>query len=424
MQTPGHPKKRTSDKNLRVKTRLTDSLVKRLPLPKQGNHITYDDDVKGFGVRVTAGGARSFILNYTTRGGRERRHTIGAFDEETRKTTDARNEAKRLKRLIEDGGDPLGDIEEERAAPTVADLIERFEKEHLPRLRATSQADYRRMIANHIGPHFGQHVKVADVRFEDIDRLHRRITAAGHLHRANRVIAVLSKMFSLAVRWHMRPDNPAKGIERNTEHHRRRYLQSEELIRLTQALATYPDQEAANAIRILLLTGCRRGEALAMRWADIDLAAGKWSKPPSSTKQKEFHEVPLSAPTRQLLAEIRDAQASRNPKRPLGEFVFPGFGESGHRTNLKRPWRQLCKAASITALRLHDLRHSYASQLASAGASLPLIGALLGHSNPTTTSRYAHLFDDPQRAATERVGAVIAAAGQPPKEPTPLRRPR
>jgi len=160
------------------------------------------------------------------------------------------------------------------------------------------------------------------------------------------------------------------------------------------------------------LTGCRRGEALAARWADFDLVKGVWSKPASSVKQNTPHEAPLSAPARQLLSEIRNAHAAKHPKRPLGEYVFPSHGADGHRVDVKRDWRQLTKAAGITGLRVHDLRHSFASQLASGGASLPLIGALLGHSNPTTTHRYAHLFDDPQRAAVERVGAIVGAAGQ------------
>ena len=330
-----------------------------------------------------------------------------------------RTKARELRQLIDDGGDPLAELENERAAPTVADLIARFEEEHLPRLRVSSQADYKRMIANHIRPHFGRHTKVADVRFEDIERLHRRITAAGHLHRANRVMAVLSKMFALAIRWRMRADNPVQGIQRNTEHHRRRYLSADELVRLTKALAEYPDQQAANIVRILLLTGARRGEVLGMRWADVDLTAGKWSKLPSSTKQKEHHEVPLNAPARQLLAEILEAQTSKRGAAPDVRISRPW--RQRPRRQLKRPWRQLCRAAGITGLRIHDLRHSYASQLVSGGASLPLIGALLGHSNPVTTQRYAHLHHDPMREATERVGAAILAAGQLPKEPVELK---
>ena len=154
---------------------------------------------------------------------------------------------------------------------------------------------------------------------------------------------------------------------------------------------------------------------LAMRWDDVDLTAGVWSKPPSSTKQKDHHEAQLSAPARQLLSEIRKQQVARNPKKPLGEYVFPGPGKNGHVVDIKKSWRQLCRVAKITALRLHDLRHSFASQAISGGASLPLVGALLGHASPTTTARYAHMFTDPQRAAVERIGAVITAAGKPVK---------
>ena len=165
---------------------------------------------------------------------------------------------------------------------------------------------------------------------------------------------------------------------------RKRYLKDDELLRLTRALAAHPNRQAANIIRVLLLSGCRSGEAMAMRWADVDLAAGLWSKPASSTKQKEDHVVPLSAPLRQLLSEIQSEQKAG--KRALGEYVFPGKGASGHYCELKGVWRKLCREAGIAGLRVHDLRHSFASELASGGASLPLIGALLGHSNPTTTS--------------------------------------
>src|SRR5262249_54083142 len=143
--------------------RLTDAIAKRLPSPAKDNEVTYDTEVSGFGIRVTATGSRAFILNYVTKAGRERRYTIGRFPNWS--TTAGRAKARELRRLIDDGGDPLADIEAERAAPAVVDLIERFEREHLPRLRASSQADYKRMIENHIRPHFGRHLKVADVRF-------------------------------------------------------------------------------------------------------------------------------------------------------------------------------------------------------------------------------------------------------------------
>jgi len=392
--------------------RLTDAIVRRLPTPEQGKTITVDADVPGFGARVTANGARSYVLRYTTRAGRERTFTIG--DASVWRTTDARDKAKNLRREIEDGGDPLGDIEDERAAPTMLDLIERFRTEHLPKKRPGTARDYECLLRLHIAPHFGQHMKVADVRFENIDALHRKVTAAGSPYQANRTIALLSKMFALAVRWHMRESNPVKGIEKNREYHRRRYLSGDELVRLTKALAKHPERDAADAIRLLLLTGARRGEVLGMRWADVE--DGVWSKPASSTKQKEHHQVPLSAPAQALLADIHKRQ------RPRAPFVFPSYGATGHRIGLQKNWLQITKTAGIEGLRIHDLRHSYASQLVSGGASLPLIGALLGHSNPNTTARYAHLFRDPLKEATERVGAVIEPAGKPAKPPIGLKR--
>jgi integrase len=397
--------------------RLTDvGSVGKLPAPANGNRIYYDAEdggLAGFGVRVTAAGARSFILNYRTKGGRERRITIGTFPNWT--IGAARIKAREFKRLVEDGGDPLKNIEDEREADTMADLADRFEKEHLPRKRDSTKRNYQLLLRLHVRPHF-KRTKVADVTFADIDSLHRKITKTGSPYAANRTIAVLSKMFSLAIRWKMRSDNPCRGIERNTEYKRTRYLSSDELRNLVAALAGL-DRQTANAIRLLLLTGSRRGEVLAMRWADIDLSAGTWSKQASSVKQDKPHEVPLSAPVRQLLSEI----AGQAGKRPLGEFVFPGAGSTGHVVEIKKAWRTLCKNAKISSLRINDLRHSFASELVSGGASLPLIGALLGHSNPATTQRYAHLFLDPQRAAVERVGAVVGAAGKaPPPKPTPL----
>jgi integrase len=408
-----------ADVEPRQQQSLTDASVRRLPTPVTGNRVYWDaGGVGGFGCRVTAAGSRAYVLDYRVRGtGRQRRYTIGAAGDWTAGA--ARIEARKLRRQIDEGGDPLADLEADREAPTVSELIGRFEREHLSRRRASTAADYESMIANHIAPALGR-LKVAEVAFSDIERLHHKITTAGYPYRANRVHAVTRKMFALAVRWKMIDINPAQGVEHNKEHHRRRYLKSEELVALLKALAAYPDQRIADCFRLLLMTGARRGEVLSMRWADIDLTAATWSKPPSSTKQQQLHEVPILAPVKQLLTEIRQRQTAN--QQPLPEFVFPGNGKHGHIVEIKRAWARLCKSAGVIDLRIHDLRHSYASALASDGASLPLIGALLGHSNPQTTSRYAHLFDDPMRAATERVGAAIAAAAaQPPKLPTPLK---
>jgi integrase len=387
--------------------KITDGLVKTLPKPKHGERITYDTTVKGFGIRVTAAGARSFLLNYRTRLGRERRYTIGSFPDW--KTAPARTEAIELKKQIDRGGDPLGDIMAGREAPTVADLCNRFEADYLPRRRPSTQTSYRQQIAAEIKPSLGR-LKVAEVTFADVDGLHRKITKRGVPYRANRVIATLSRMFTMAIKWRMRPDNPVKGIERNQEHRRRRYLSAEELKRLIRALDACRDQQSADIVRLLMLTGARRGETLQARWDDFDLAKRVWRKPGATTKQKTEHQVPLSEAAVQLMTSLR-RRADKD-----AEWVFPA-ADGGPRRDVKDAWGSLCRAASIKSARLHDLRHTYASVLASAGLSLPVIGALLGHTQPATTHRYAHLFDDPLRAAAERAGAIITGA---PAEIVPL----
>jgi integrase len=400
---------------------LTDATIRKLEPPEKGNTRVYDGSVPGFGVRITAGGHKAFIFNYRVREtGQERRFTIGSYPNWG--AVAARKKARELKRLVEDGGDPLGDLEDKRAAPTMADLIERFRDEHLEKRREGTRIGYKGILRKHIEPFFGSKKKVADVIHEEIDELHRKVTENGGPYAANRTVAVLSKMFNLAQRWRMRADNPVKGVERHTEYIRQRYIEPMELARLIDALAVHPEKQACNILRVILFSGCRKGEAMAMRWATIDLTTGKWSKPASSTKQNKPHEVFLSAPVRQLLAKIAEEQTG-NGRRPLPEFVFPSAtSKKGHVVDIDQTWWSLCKAAKIENLRIHDLRHSFASQLASGGASLPLIGAMLGHAKAETTKRYAHLFAEPQQQAAERVGAIYAAAGKPTKEPTKFTR--
>jgi hypothetical protein len=218
-------------------TKLTDTIAKQLPTPAKGNRITWDTQVAGFGCRVTAAESRSFLLNYRTRAGRSRRFTIGSFPDWS--TGAARDEARNLKIRIDRGGDPLGEIKTSRSAPIVNDLCDRFVAEYLPRKKPSTQHTYRLQIDNEIRPALGR-LKVAEVTFSDTDGLHRKISARGTPYRANRVIALLSRMFSMAIRWGHCTDNPCKGVERNQEAKRRRYLSPDELTRLTTALAEPP----------------------------------------------------------------------------------------------------------------------------------------------------------------------------------------
>lgn len=374
-----------------------------LEAPATGNRIYYDDDVKGFGLRVTSAGARAFILNYRVNG-RERRYTIGRHPDFS--VTAAREVATKLKRQIQQGHDPCAEQHADRSAPTVADLAAYYIERHLPKKR-TAETD-RQTIDKVLLPKLGRR-KVAEITFADIDALHHKITGAGTPIRANRVVALLSKMFSLAVKKDWRSDNPARGVERNEENRRERVLSDDELARLTKTLDAWPDQEAANAIRLLLYTGARRGEVLSAEWKQFDLEVRTWTKPSAHTKTKKTHTVPLSDAAMAVLSNMHDERA-RSGK--LSPYLFPARGGEGHRVDLKKPWAAICEAAGIEDLHVHDLRHSFASILVASGASLPMIGRLLGHTQVSTTQRYAHLNVDPLRQLVEKVGAVVEGAGK------------
>ena len=232
------------------------------------------------------------------------------------------------------------------------------------------------------------------------------------LTQANRALAVTAAMFQRAVKWKMRPDNPAKGVERNREHARERYLRQDELTRLLDALAKDRNQQVADLFRLLLLTGARRGEVLFATWAQFDLAVGKWTKPAHATKQNRKHVIWLSAPARQILQRMYE-------RRGETPWLFPGRSGKKPRRETLYVWKRVLAAAGIADLRTHDLRHSYASTLVNAGFSLPIIGKLLGHSQVATTAKYAHLYDDVERQATERAGAIISGAA--PAEVLPLK---
>jgi integrase len=222
-------------------------------------------------------------------------------------------------------------------------------------------------------------------------------------YQANRVLALLSKMFSLAVKWGWRIDNPVKGIERFQEKRRERWLSDEELRRLVAVLANHQNQRAANAVRFQLLTGARLGEVLKARWVDINFERVIWTKPSHHIKQKRTEHIPLSGPALALIAEMRSKADSTQ------EYLFPGDVPGQPLQDIKKFWKRVAAEAGLKEYRLHDNRHTHASHLVSSGLSLEIVGRLLGHSNPTTTKRYAHIADTPLRAAAERFGAKLDA---------------
>jgi integrase len=424
--------------------KLTDTIVKNLPVPKTGNKITYDDGkgaVKGFGARVTAAGSRSFILNYRTRTGRERRYTIGSVrisnNSDGWNTQAAREEADRLKREIDIGHDPLTKLAADRAQKTVGDLCKKFMEESRETNREGTADGYQGQIDNYVLPILKSGTLVGDVEPEDIQDLHRKVSKEGGPYAANRVVALLSHMFNRAIVWNgSKRDkgwaliNPAKGTERNAEHNRERYVDpKDELARLLTALDEHEDRQAVDVLKLAMLTGCRKSEALKARWDQFKFFQGEsgpegtWTKLSHHTKQKKLHHTPLSAPALLLLDGLRSAAEAKakGEGAEVSPWVFPGRVAGQPRDSIKRAWEEIRTAAKISDVRMHDLRHSFASILASGGNSLQIIGKLLGHTNPLTTNRYAHLFVDPLREAANRVGAIVGAGRKPSGEVVEIR---
>jgi len=398
-------------------THLTERVVKAAEIGTR-KYVVFDEDCAGFGLCVFLSGRKGFILIYRA-AGRQRRMTIGTWPSWS--VVAAREEAKRLKRDIDRGEDPMDDRTNARHAPVVKDLIVRFIDEHLPKLAVTNAKDQISMLNGLVLPDWRTR-KVADITPTDVDRLLTKI-ALGRARpsktapkakrktplkpakptpvRANRLGEVLRKMFSLAVTWKMRTDNPATAFRKRPETARERFLSFEEIQRLADALCADADQRAAGIIRLCMLTGARCGEARTATFDQFNLDLAIWTKQAAYTKQRRVHRVPIS---HEAVALIR----LRITAVPKGcPFLFPGDVPGQPVVDLKRFWERMRVQAEIPDVRIHDLRHTFASLLVSGGASLEMIGRLLGHTQIGTTQRYAHLIDSPLRAGVNAVGEML-----------------
>jgi len=398
-------------------THLTERVVKAAEIGTR-KYVVFDEDCAGFGLCVFLSGRKGFILIYRA-AGRQRRMTIGTWPSWS--VVAAREEAKRLKRDIDRGEDPMDMRTNARHAPIMKDLIDRFIDEHLPKLAATNAKDQISMLNGLVLPDWRTR-KVADITPTDVDRLLAKI-ALGRARpsktapkakrktplkpakptpvRANRLGEVLRKMFSLAVTWKMRTDNPATAFRKRPETARERFLSFEEIQRLADALCADADQRAAGIIRLCMLTGARCGEARTATFDQFNLDLAIWTKQAAYTKQRRVHRVPIS---HEAVALIR----LRITAVPKGcPFLFPGDVPGQPVVDLKRFWERMRVQAEIPDVRIHDLRHTFASLLVSGGASLEMIGRLLGHTQIGTTQRYAHLIDSPLRAGVNAVGEML-----------------
>ena len=367
--------------------------------------VFWDRDLAGFGVRVYPSGKKVFVVQ-TRAFGRSKRVTLGAHGEIT--TEIARRDATEVISRIKKGQPAVRAEPEPTPDPTVADLAERYQREYVEmHCKPATISHYRLMLRKHIVPALGERL-VADVEHKDIlafhNKLHRMPTVA------NRAADILVKMFNLADAWSWRPSgtNPCRGVSRFKVEKHERFLTREELYRLGQALRAAPAERlasphAAAAIRLLVLTGCRRNEILGLRWDDLNFESGEMRLRDSKTGARM---VPLPPKSAEVFAGL-----SRTPDNP---WVFPGRKKGTRLVNLNDSWNRIRKRAGLDGVRLHDLRHTFASRALAVGESLPMIGDLLGHRKVNTTARYAHLEQDSVRVSSAKVAADIGARIAPP----------
>ena len=407
-----------------TEARLTKRTVDGLKA-RETEYITWDADVAGFGVRVRPTGAKSYIVQYRAGVGRKaptRKLTLGSIGKLT--PDEARTLAKKAVGSIAHGLDPAGQRSDERKTLTMAELTDVFLTEHVTaKRRAGTGTQYRDILHRLVLPAIGT-MKADRVKRSDLARLHLEWKRTPY--QANRILGVVGSMYSFAGKRGLVPDgvNPARGIEKYAEDGRERFLSTDELVRLGAAIRkaeregiawdvdeakptskhvpkrkrrTVIGPHAAAAIRLLLFTGCRLREILHLKWDHVDFERGLLFLPESKTGKKT---VVLNAPALTLLKGLDR----------VGQYVVAGDDPDEPRADLKRPWVMVTREANLDGLRIHDLRHSFASFGAGGGLGLPIVGKLLGHANAVTTARYAHLDADPLRLASERIGGTIAAA--------------
>ncbi len=367
--------------------------------PQEADFFLWDDELKNFGVRVMPSGRKTFLVQYRAKG-RTRRVKIGVFGSVT--PDEARQQAQRLLGEVAHGEDPAEGIAIDRKSPTVAKVCERFLQEHVAiRCKPSTEIGYRGIVERQIKPAFGTR-RITDISRPDISKLHFEMRDRPHL--ANRTLSVLSKIFNLCELWGIRPDgsNPCRHVPKYRETARERFLSPEEIASvgsvLDEAEAEGSETKAAcDAIRLLILTGCRLGEIQTLKWEYVQ--PPYLVLPDSKTGARR---IPISSDVQKVLSAI--TRIDGNP------YVLVGKNEGQYLAEIRHPWKRIQKRAGLSAVRLHDLRHTYASNALANGVPLEVVGKLLGHTQYQTTLRYAHLADGHLRDAAAHVAHGIGDA--------------
>lgn len=362
--------------------------------------LLWDTDVKGFGVRVSLGGGKSYLIKYRVSGSRRtRRLKIGEHGIFT--APQARKIAIEMLSMARLGKDPAsGRVAN---ANTLKTIIKIFISQHIEtKLKPRTIKEYVSLINRKVLPKFGA-VPVVDISGADVSTMHYKMRDTPR--QANHTLSVMSKFFNWCEKnGHTESgSNPCRHIERYKESRRKRFLSQQELSRIGAALRTcdedgYTDKYAIAVIRSLVFTGARLSEIMTMKHEFIDFDRGVAILPDSKTGEKELY---LPAPALEVLRSV--LKISGNP------YIFCGIKPGKHLTTIRRPWQRVLDLASVDDVRVHDLRHTFASHAVIGGASLQIVGALLGHTQTSTTERYAHLSNDPIRQAGDVIGRQIEA---------------
>jgi len=383
------------------------------------DYVHWDGELTGFGVRVRASGSMSFVAVYRT-GGRnspQRRVTIGAVGKI--EADKAREEAKTIVRQAELGQDRAADKARARAEMTFSQVCDLYLKEGCETKKPSTIATDKGRIERHIKPLLGKK-RIGEITRTDIENFMRdvangrtavdertkargRAIVEGGKGTATRTVGLLGGIMSFAVSRQMRSDNPVRGVKRYPDKKGETFLSSSQLAELGNALAGL-ETEGANPfaiaiIRLLAFTGARKTEIASLKWSELDLERGYLRLDDSKTGAKI---IPIGAPACEILAAQTAIDSS--------PYVFPASSGTGYFQGVERVWARLKERAGFPKLRLHDLRHSFASIGLARGDALPVIGAILGHADVKTTSRYAHLADDPVRQAANSISQSIKAA--------------
>ena len=411
------------------RVKLTKRTVDAAAPAAAGDYFVWDTELAGFGLRVRASGRKVFVAQYRVNGGRgakQRRVNVGTYP--TLSVDKARGKAADVLAEAQLGGDPARARDKARAASTVGELIDLWLEEgaHINRRTGAirserSLAGERGRVDAHVRPLLGSkrldELTRADVeRFRDAvargatkgehkTKLRGRARVRGGVGTAGRTVRLISSILAFAVDRELIGDNPCRGVRLAPGKVMNRFLSGAELQRLGAALeaesAAGVHPHGLAIIRLLAITGARRSEIAGLRWAEVDASHGCLRLATSKTGAKV---VPLAPAALAILSEL--------PRQAGSEWVFPASRGGGHFVNVGKTWEAVRERAELEGVRLHDLRHTFASFGAAGGFGLPVIGALLGHRQAATTARYAHLADDPVKRAAARIGGEIGAAMQ------------